>query len=358
MLEPGADLGRRHNSEGSKMTVRVGINGFGRIGRALLRVTLERPGLGVKVVAVNDPCGDTDTMAFLLRHDSVMGPLRAEVKVNGGGFMVDGEVVTKLDHTEPAEIPWRDLDVDVVVESTGVFTARAKAARHLDGGARKVIVSAPSADADVTLCLGVNHDVYDRAAHRVISNASCTTNCLAPMVRVLHERFGVESGFVTTVHAYTGDQALQDVAQKSRSGKVDLRRMRAAALSIVPNTTGAAKAIGLVMPELDGRLAGMALRVPVPNGSITDLVATLAADVTADDVNRAFAEAAVAPRYRGVLRYCTEPLVSADIVGDPASCILSAPDTATLGRTVKLLGWYDNEWGYANRLAELACFVV
>jgi glyceraldehyde 3-phosphate dehydrogenase len=340
------------------MTVRIGINGFGRIGRALLRVTLERPDLGVEIVAVNDPFGDTDTMAYLLRHDSVMGSLRNEVKVNGHGFMVDGEPVAKLDHTEPGEIPWRELGVDVVVESTGVFTARAKAARHLEGGARKVIVSAPSADADVTLCLGVNEGVYDRAAHSVISNASCTTNCLAPMVRVLHESFGVESGFVTTVHAYTGDQALQDVAQKSRSGKVDLRRMRAAALSIVPNTTGAAKAIGLVMPELAGRLAGMALRVPVPNGSITDLVATLSREVTRDEVNAAFADASGAARYRGVLRYGTEPLVSADIVGDPASCILSGPDTATLGRTVKVLGWYDNEWGYANRLAELAGFVL
>jgi glyceraldehyde 3-phosphate dehydrogenase len=340
------------------MTVRIGINGFGRIGRALLRVALERPDLGVEVVGVNDPCGDTDTMAYLLRHDSVMGPLQAEVKVDGSGFMVDGDAVAKFDHTEPSEIPWGDLGVDVVVESTGIFTARARAARHLEGGARKVIVSAPSPDADVTLCLGVNDGTYDPAAHTVISNASCTTNCLAPMVRVLHERFGVESGFITTVHAYTGDQALQDVAQKSRSGKVDLRRMRAAALSIVPNTTGAAKAIGLVMPELAGRLAGMALRVPVPNGSITDLVATLSSDVTRDEVNAAFAEAAVAESYRGVLRYGIEPLVSADIVGDPASCILSAPDTATLGRTVKVLGWYDNEWGYANRLAELAGFVL
>ncbi len=340
------------------MSVRVGVNGFGRIGRSFLRALVARGGgPGVELVAVNDPFGDTETMAYLLRHDSVMGNLAAEVKVQDGGFVVEGAEIAKLDHTEPAAIPWGELGVDVVIESTGVFTAREKAAGHLAGGARKVIVSAPSANADVTLCLGVNDGAYDGSLHTVISNASCTTNCLAPMVRVLHERFGVEAGFVTTVHAYTSDQALCDVAQRSRSGKVDLRRMRAAALSIIPNTTGAAKAIGLVLPELKGRLDGMALRVPVPVGSVTDLVVTLGTDTTAAEVNAAFAEAAGHASYRGVLRSSDEALVSADIVGDPASCIFSARDTLVSGRMVKTLGWYDNEWGYSNRLVDLAAFV-
>jgi glyceraldehyde 3-phosphate dehydrogenase len=334
------------------------VNGFGRIGRSFLRALLARGGDGVELVAVNDPFGDAETTAYLLRHDSVMGNLAAEVKVANGGFLVNGAEIAKLDHTDPASIPWGDLGVDIVIESTGVFTARDKAAAHLAGGARKVIISAPGKDADVTLCLGVNDAAYDPAAHTVISNASCTTNCLAPMVRVLHERFGLEGGFVTTVHAYTSDQALCDVAQRSRSGKVDLRRMRAAATSIIPNSTGAAKAIGLVIPELAGKLDGMALRVPVPVGSITDLVVTLGTDTTAAEVNAAFADATNDASYRGVLRFSDEALVSADIVGDPASCIFSARDTLASGRMVKVLGWYDNEWGYSNRLVDLVAFVA
>jgi glyceraldehyde 3-phosphate dehydrogenase len=340
------------------MSVRVGINGFGRIGRSFHRALLDRgEGAGVELVAVNDPFGDAGTMAFLLKHDSVAGTLRHEVKASEGGFSVDGREIKKLDVREPAEIPWADHGVEVVIESTGLFTAREKAAAHLEGGASRVIISAPSGDADATLCLGVNDDVYDPARHTVVSNASCTTNCLAPLAKVLHQRFGIEQGLITTIHAYTSDQQLQDMAVASRSGKPDLRRMRAAALSIVPNTTGAARAIGLVLPELKGRLDGMALRVPTPTGSITDLVANVAEEASVDDVNAAFAEAANDPSYRGVLEYSEEPLVSADIVGNPASCVFSAVDTMTTGSAVKVLGWYDNEWGYSNRLVELVEFV-
>jgi glyceraldehyde 3-phosphate dehydrogenase len=265
--------------------------------------------------------------------------------------------VKKLEVRDPAEIPWAEHGVDVVIESTGLFTAREKAAAHLEGGAKRVIISAPSGDADATVCMGVNDDVFDPARHTVISNASCTTNCLAPLAKVLDDRFGIEQGVMTTIHAYTSDQQLQDLAQASRSGKPDLRRMRAAALSIVPNTTGAARAIGLVLPGLKGRLDGMALRVPTPTGSITDLVANLKQDASVDDVNAAFAEAANDASYRGVLEYTEEPLVSADIIGNPASCIFSAVDTMATDKMVKVLGWYDNEWGYSNRLIDVVEFV-
>jgi glyceraldehyde 3-phosphate dehydrogenase len=341
------------------MTVRVGINGFGRIGRSFYRAILA---LGdkapVELVAVNDPMGDSETMAFLLKHDSVGGMLKNEVKVTDSGFSVDGAEVRKLETMDPAEIPWGEHGVEVVVESTGLFTAREKAAGHLAGGAKRVIISAPSPDADAMICMGVNDSIFDPEKHKVISNASCTTNCLAPMAKVLHDRFGIEQGFITTAHAYTSDQALQDMAQKSRSGKPDLRRMRAAALSIVPNTTGAARAIGKVLPDLDGRLDGMALRVPVATGSITDFVATVSADTTKEEVNQAFAEAAGAASYKGVVQYTEEPLVSADIIGNPASLIFSAPDTMVSGRFVKALGWYDNEWGYSNRLIDVVAFVA
>jgi len=340
------------------MTVRVGINGFGRIGRSFYRAQLDRgAGAGVELVAVNDPFGDSATMAFLLKHDSVGGTLRNEVKATDDGFSVDGHEVKKLDVKEPAEIPWEDHGVEVVIESTGLFTAREKAAAHLEGGAKRVIISAPSGDADATICMGVNDSVFDPAAHTVLSNASCTTNCLAPLAKVLDDRFGIDHGLITTVHAYTSDQQLQDLATPSRSGKPDLRRMRAAALSIVPNTTGAARAIGLVLPQLKGRLDGMALRVPTPTGSITDFVANLSKDTSVDEVNAAFAEAANDAGYRGVLEYTEEPLVSADIIGNPASCVFSAIDTMANGDTVKVLGWYDNEWGYSNRLIDLVEFV-
>ena len=340
------------------MTVRVGINGFGRIGRSFYRALLARgTDAGVDLVAVNDPMGDSATMAFLLKHDSVGGTLRHEVKANDAGFSVDGREVRKLEVLEPAEIPWGDHAVEVVIESTGLFTARDQAAGHLQGGARRVIISTTSSDADATICLGVNDPVYDPAAHTVISNASCTTNCLAPLAKVLDDRFGIERGLMTTVHAYTSDQSLQDIAHPSRKGKPDLRRMRAAALSIVPSSTGAARAIGLVLPQLQGRVDGTALRVPTPTGSITDLTAEVRREASPDDVNAAFAEAAIEPSYRGVLEYNDEPLVSADIVGNPASCVFSALDTMATGNLVKVLGWYDNEWGYSNRLVDLVAFV-
>ena len=340
------------------MTVRVGINGYGRIGRSFHRALLDRgESAGVELVAVNDPFGDSETMAFLLKHDSVGGTLRNEVKVSNGGFSVDGKEIKKLEERDPAEIPWGDHGIEVVIESTGVFTARDAAAGHLQGGAERVIISAPSGDADLTVCLGVNDAAYDPAQHTVISNASCTTNCLAPLAKVLNDRFGIEQGFMTTIHAYTSDQALQDIAQSSRSGKADLRRMRAAALSIIPASTGAAKAIGLVLPELDGKLSGMSMRVPTPTGSITDLVAVLGESTIVDDVNDAFASATNDASYRGVLTYTDEPLVSADIVGNAASCIFSAKDTMVNGTIVKVLGWYDNEWGFSNRLIDLSAFL-
>jgi glyceraldehyde 3-phosphate dehydrogenase len=340
------------------MTVRVGINGYGRIGRSFHRALLDRgESAGVELVAVNDPFGDSETMAFLLKHDSVGGTLRNEVKVSNGGFSVDGKEIKKLEERDPAEIPWGDHGIEVVVESTGVFTARDAAAGHLQGGAERVIISAPSGDADLTMCLGVNDAAYDPAQHTVISNASCTTNCLAPLAKALNDRFGIEQGFMTTIHAYTSDQALQDIAQTSRSGKADMRRMRAAALSIIPASTGAAKAIGLVLPELDGRLSGTSMRVPVPVGSITDLTAVLGESTSADEVNEAFAAASNDASYKGVLSYSEEPLVSADIVGNPASCIFSAKDTMVNGTMVKVLGWYDNEWGFSNRLIDLSAFL-
>ena len=340
------------------MTVRVGINGFGRIGHSFYRALLARgDAAAVELVAVNDPMGDSATMAFLLKHDSVGGTLQHEVKASDAGFSVDGQEVRKLEVMNPAEIPWGDHGVDVVIESTGLFTARDAAAAHLQGGARRVVISAPSGDADATICMGVNDAVFDPAAHTVISNASCTTNCLAPLAKVVNDRFGIEQGLMTTVHAYTTDQSLQDLAQTSRKGTPDLRRMRAAALSIIPASSGAARAIGQVLPELDGRLDGAALRVPVPVGSITDLSAQVREPASVDDLNAAFAAAANDPAYRGVLEYSDEPLVSADIVGNPASCIFSARDTMANGNLIKVLGWYDNEWGFSNRLVDLVAFV-
>jgi glyceraldehyde 3-phosphate dehydrogenase len=340
------------------MAVRVGINGFGRIGRSFYRAILARGEQAeVELVAVNDPFGDAHTMAFLLKHDSVGGTIPNEIKVGNGGFTVDGREVKKLEVREPGEIPWGDNGVDVVIESTGLFTSREKAGAHLNGGAKRVIISAPASDADVTICLGVNDDAYDPSQHTVISNASCTTNCLAPLAKVLHDSFGVEQGFITTVHAYTSDQQLQDQAVATRSGKPDLRRMRAAALSIIPNTTGAARAIGLVLPDLKGKLDGMSLRVPTPTGSITDLVAILREPADAEAVNDAYRAASNDASYRGVLEYSDEPLVSADIVANPASCIFSAVDTMANGKMVKVLGWYDNEWGYSNRLVDVVEFV-
>jgi glyceraldehyde 3-phosphate dehydrogenase len=340
------------------MTVRVGINGFGRIGRSFYRAILARGEQAeVELVAVNDPFGDAEVMAFLLKHDSVGGVLPNEIKAHEGGFSVDGREIRKLEVKDPGEIPWKDYGVDVVIESTGLFTSRDGAAGHLNGGAKRVIISAPSGDADATICMGVNESVYNQATDFVISNASCTTNCLAPMAKTLNDAFGIEQGVMTTVHAYTSDQSLQDLAATSRKGKADLRRMRAAALSIIPSSTGAAKAIGVVLPELAGKLDGAALRVPTPTGSITDLTVILKNPADADEINAAFATAAGSPATRGVLEYTEEELVSSDIVGNPASCIFSAADTMANGNIAKVLGWYDNEWGYSNRLVDLVEFV-
>jgi glyceraldehyde 3-phosphate dehydrogenase len=339
------------------MSVQVGINGFGRIGRSFFRAILAQAEGDVELVAVNDPFGDSEVMAHLLKHDSIAGVLPHDVKSTEDGFAVNGQTVRKLEYRDPSEIPWGDLGVQVVIESTGLFAKREQAGGHLKGGAKKVIISQPSPDADNMLVLGVNDDSYDAGSQDVISNASCTTNCLAPMARVLHDTLGIETGFMLTCHAYTSDQALVDIAQATRSGKPDLRRMRAAALNIVPNSTGAAKAIGSVIPELDGKLDGMALRVPVPDGSITDLTAVVSKSASKDEINAAFEEAAGTSRYQRILEYTDRPLVSQDIVGNPHSSIFSSPDTMVKGNVVKVLSWYDNEWGYSNRLVDLCRFL-
>jgi glyceraldehyde 3-phosphate dehydrogenase len=330
------------------MTLRVAINGFGRIGRNYLRATKER-GLDVDIVAVND-LTDTATLALLLKYDSVHGRFDGTVDTDGDDLVVDGHTIKVLSERDPAALPWKDLGVDVVIESTGFFTKRPDAAKHLEAGAKKVLISAPAKGEDVTIVLGANQDQYDPEAHDVISMASCTTNSVVPMAKVLDEAFGISKGLMTTVHAYTGDQALHDAPHK------DPRRARAAALSIVPTTTGAAAAASLALPQLEGRLDGMALRVPIPSGSITDLVLILDREVTVDEVNGAMKAAAEGP-LEGILQYSEEPLVSIDIVGNPHSCIFDAPSTLANGSLVKVLGWYDNEMGYSTRLAEAAVFV-
>jgi len=328
------------------MTVRVAINGFGRTGRAFTRAVLRRH-LDIDLIAVNDLTSPT-ALARLLARDSVYGPLGLDVKVVGDRLAVDGQEIGILSERDPAQLPWRDLGVDVVVEATGRFTARDKAAAHLDAGAPRVVVSAPSKGADATFVIGVNETTFDPAVHRVVSNASCTTNCLVPMIKVLDDAFGVERGFMTTIHAYTGDQLLVDGPHK------DARRSRAAGVNIVPTSTGAARATGLVMDAMQGRLDGAAVRVPVPDGSLTDLVALLRTDATPGDVNTAFREAAGHGPLAAVLEYSEDDLVSTDIIGSPASCVFDSGLTMASDRLVKVFGWYDNEWGYANRLAELA----
>ncbi|GAA4937488.1 glyceraldehyde 3-phosphate dehydrogenase [Nonomuraea thailandensis] len=330
------------------MTVRVGINGFGRIGRNVFRATAAR-GADLEIVAVND-LGDVPTMAHLLAYDSILGRFPGEITA-GPGVIRAGETSFKvLAERDPAGLPWGDLGVDVVIESTGLFTSAARARAHVDGGARKVIIAAPASGEDVTIVLGVNDDAYDPQRHTIISNASCTTNCLGVLAKVLHDAVGIDSGMMTTVHAYTQDQNLQDAPHE------DLRRARAAALNIVPTSSGAAKAIGLVLPELQGRLDAFALRVPVPTGSVTDLTVTTRRPTTVREVKDAYAEAAAGP-YKGLLSYTEAPVVSGDIVTDPASCVFDAQLTRVLGSQVKVVGWYDNEWGYANRLIDLALMV-
>ncbi|MGX7725300.1 type I glyceraldehyde-3-phosphate dehydrogenase [Rhodococcus pyridinivorans] len=334
------------------MTVRVGVNGFGRIGRNFFRAVEAQKALGttdIEIVAVND-LTDNDTLATLLKYDSILGRLDKDVHVEGDDIVVGDRKIKALSIKEgPSALPWGDLGVDVVVESTGIFTNAAKAKGHIDAGAKKVIISAPATDEDITIVMGVNHDKYD-GTQNIISNASCTTNCLGPLAKVLNDEFGIEKGLMTTIHAYTQDQNLQDGPHK------DLRRARAAALNIVPTGTGAAKAIGLVLPELRGKLDGYALRVPVPTGSVTDLTATLTKKATADEVNAALKAAAEGP-LKGILKYNTDPIVSSDIVTDPHSSIFDAPLTKVIDEQVKVVSWYDNEWGYSNRLADLVGLV-
>ena len=327
------------------MTIRVGINGFGRIGRNFFRAA-RRAGADIDFVAVND-LGSVDTMAHLLKYDSVLGQLDYDIEATADGIKVEGDTLQVLAVRDPKELPWSDLGVDVVLESTGLFTSREKAAAHLDAGAPYVIVSAPSSGADATFVVGVNDDTFDADAHKVVSNASCTTNCFVPMIKVLDDAFGVERGLMTTIHAYTGDQMLVDGPHK------DLRRARAAAINIIPTSTGAARATGLVLDAMQGRLDGQALRVPVPDGSLTDFTGVLARDVTTDEVNDAFEAAASEGPLANVLEYSEEPLVSSDIVGSPASCTFDSQLTQSIGNMVKVFGWYDNEWGYSCRLVDL-----
>jgi glyceraldehyde 3-phosphate dehydrogenase len=332
------------------MTTRIGINGFGRIGRNFYRA-LAKKGADLEIVAVND-LTDPATLAHLLKYASVLGRLDQEVKVTDGGFSVDGADVKVTSERDPGAIPWGDLGADIVIESTGFFTKKGDATKHIDGGAKKVIISAPAKDEDITIVMGVNHEDYDSAQHQIISNASCTTNCVVPLAKVLQDNWGIDKGFMTTCHAYTNDQNTLDLA------KDDLRRSRAAAINIIPTSTGAAKAAALAMPELKGRLDGLALRVPVPDGSITDIVAVLNSEVTKDEVNNAYREAAQSSSMKSILRYTEDPIVSTDIIGDPHSCIIDGLSTMANGNMVKVLGWYDNEWGYSNRLVDLTELVA
>jgi glyceraldehyde 3-phosphate dehydrogenase len=332
------------------VTIRVGINGFGRIGRNFWRAVNAADGdRGIEIVAAND-LGDIATMAHLLKYDTVLGTLPVDVSVSGDTIRAGDAQIKILAEREPGRLPWRELGVEVVIESTGRFTTGPAARAHIDAGAKKVIISAPAKDEDITIVMGVNDDAYDPAVHDVISNASCTTNCVAPMAKVLLENFGITKGLMTTIHAYTNDQVILDFPHK------DLRRARAAAQNIIPTTTGAAKATALVLPELKGKLDGLSMRVPVPDGSVTDLVVELGREVTKDEVNAAY-RAAAEGTLKGYLYYTEDQIVSSDIVGSPASCTFDASLTMVIGNQVKVIGWYDNEWGYSNRLVDLTALV-
>ncbi|MEY9850761.1 glyceraldehyde 3-phosphate dehydrogenase [Leifsonia sp. EB41] len=331
------------------MSVKIGINGFGRIGRNYLRAALAK-GSDLEIVAVND-LTDNKTLAHLLKYDSITGRLDATVELEGDSIVVNGKPIKVLEERDPANLPWGELGVDIVIESTGRFTKAADAKKHIEAGAKKVIISAPATDEDATFVMGVNEHLYDPEKHNIISNASCTTNCLAPLAKVFNDEFGIERGLMTTVHAYTADQNLQDGPHS------DLRRARAAAINIVPTSTGAAKAIGLVLPELKGKLDGFALRVPVPTGSITDLTVTASRPVTIDEVKAAYKKAAEGP-LKGILKYTEDEIVSSDIVSDPHSSIFDSGLLRVLGDQVKLSSWYDNEWGYSNRLVDLTEYVA
>ena len=326
------------------MSVRVGINGFGRIGRNFLRAARRRDA-DIDLIAVND-LTDAATLAHLLKYDSVHGVWPGDVAAAGDGITIDGEAFKVFSERDPAALPWRDLGVDVVIESTGHFTDRAGASKHLAAGAKKVVISAPAKDPDLTVVMGVNDSEYDSSVHHILSNASCTTNCLAPVAKVLLDNFGIEQAFMTTIHAYTNDQMILDLPHK------DLRRARAAAMSIIPTSTGAARAIALVLPELKGKMDGMAMRVPVPDGSVVDLVATLGREVAVEEVNAAV-KAAAQGALSGVLQYTEDPVVSTDIIGNPYSSVFDAKLTMVMGRQVKVISWYDNEWGFSNRMIDL-----
>jgi glyceraldehyde 3-phosphate dehydrogenase len=329
--------------------VKVGINGFGRIGRNVFRAALSNP--DVEIVAVND-LTDVKTLAHLLKYDTTHGTLDAKVEVGEGSIIVNGKSIKVFAERDPGNLPWSSVGAEIVIESTGIFTSKEKAALHLKGGAKKVIISAPATDEDITIVLGVNEDKYDASKHTIISNASCTTNCLAPFAKVLNDKFGIVKGMMTTIHSYTNDQSVLDVPHK------DLRRARAAAENIIPSSTGAAKAVSLVLPELKGLLNGMAMRVPTPNVSVTDLVAELKVNVTVDEVNKAFKEASEGS-LKGILNYSDEPLVSSDYNGDPASSTIDALSTMVVGdNMVKVISWYDNEWGYSNRVVDLVAFIA
>jgi glyceraldehyde 3-phosphate dehydrogenase len=332
------------------MSVRVGINGFGRIGRNVFRAARER-GSGYEIVAVNDLM-EPKIAAHLLRYDTVHGRFAGTVEAGDGKLVVDGNDVRVLSERDPASLPWKDMGVEVVVESTGLFTKREAASKHLAAGARKVIISAPATEPDITICIGVNDESYDAGEHHIISNASCTTNCLAPLVKVLHETFGIERGFMTTTHAYTQDQQILDAVHR------DYRRARAAAANVIPTSTGAASAIGLVIPEMLGRLDGISMRVPVTDGSVTDLIAQVGRETSTDEVNEAFRAAADTGSLTGILRYSEDPLVSSDIVGESYSSIFDSPLTMVNGNLVKVVSWYDNEWGYSCRVADLIAKVA
>ncbi|MGO4268404.1 type I glyceraldehyde-3-phosphate dehydrogenase [Paenibacillus sp. TAF58] len=331
------------------MTTKVGINGFGRIGRNVFRAALNNP--DVQIVAVND-LTDVKTLAHLLKYDTTHGKINATVEAGEGELIVNGRSIKVFAERDPGNLPWASVGAEIVIESTGIFTAKEKASLHLKGGAKKVIISAPASDEDITIVLGVNEDKYDPAAHTIISNASCTTNCLAPFAKVINDSFGIVKGMMTTVHSYTNDQSVLDVPHK------DLRRARAAAENIIPSSTGAAKAIGLVLPELKGKLNGMAMRVPTPNVSVTDLVVELKVNVTVDEVNAALKAASEGP-LKGILNYTEEPLVSSDFNGDPASSTIDALSTMVVGdNMLKVVSWYDNEWGYSNRVVDLVAFIA
>ena len=327
------------------MATRVGINGFGRIGRSFFRAQTEM-GADIEVVAVND-LGDLKTMAHLLKYDSVQGRFPGEVKVDGDNIVAGGEKFPVFAERNPGDLPWKKLGVDVVLESTGVFRSREQVQPHFDAGAKKVVISAPATDPDITIVLGVNDELYDAEKHNIISNASCTTNCIAPMAKVLHENWGIEQGYMTTIHAYTNDQRILDFPHK------DLRRARSAAINQIPTSTGAARAIGLVLPDLAGKVDGISMRVPVPTGSITDFVVRLSKEATAESINAAFKQAAENSSLKGYMEYTEDPIVSTDIVNSPYSCIFDSLLTMAGGKMAKVFGWYDNEWGYSCRLVDL-----